>query len=176
MLLDEIEKAHPDVLNTFLQVFDDGRVTDSKVRVTLSLVLSSIFERHSFVQDGVIHCKDAIFIMTSNIAGEEIKRSAPWLRQSAERSEKEGRYESYVHTMQDFTRTLRPQLKDHLKRDEFIGRINEIAVFLPLSPEEIQLVVQRELEMWCKRAQEKHKVNLTWTNEGMYRLSPAQDF
>ncbi|KAL5512879.1 hypothetical protein ACEPAH_3277 [Sanghuangporus vaninii] len=155
VLLDEIEKAHPDVLNTFLQVFDDGRITDS--------------------EDGVIYCKDAIFIMTSNIAGEEIKNAAPVLRQSAIKSEEEGRPESYIQLIQSFTRSIRPQLKQHLKRDEFIGRINQIVVFLPLSQEEIETAVQRELAMWCKRAEEKHKIKLTWTDEVVCKLASFYD-
>ncbi|KAL5492075.1 hypothetical protein ACEPAI_3522 [Sanghuangporus weigelae] len=135
VLLDEIEKAHPDVLTTFLQLFDDGSITDSK--------------------DGTIYCKDAIFIMTSNIAGEEIKRAAPRLRQSVMQYEEEGRLESY--------------------RDEFIGRINQIVVFLPLNKDEIEVAVQRELAMWCKRAEEKHKIKLTWTDEVVRKLAASYD-
>ncbi|KAL5492069.1 hypothetical protein ACEPAI_3516 [Sanghuangporus weigelae] len=155
VLLDEIEKAHPDVLNTFLQVFDDGRVTDSK--------------------DGTISCKDAIFIMTSNIAGEEIKNAASMLRQGVTQSEKEERPESYLHLIQSFIRSIRPQLKYHLRRDEFVGRINQIVVFLPLSQEEVEVTVQRELEMWSKRAKEKHKISLTWTDEVVHKLAESYD-
>ena len=113
-----------------------------------------------------MYCKDAIFIMTSNIAGDEIKDAAPMLRHSVEQSEKEGRPEMYIQLIQSFTRSIRPQLKQHLKRDEFIGRINQIVVFLPLSQEEIETTVQRELEMWSKRAEEKHRIKLAWTDEG----------
>ena len=118
------------------------------------------------LQDGVVCCKDAIFIMTSNIAADIIKEEAPRLRQLIAQSEEEGRPESYVHLTRDFTRSLRPQLIKHLKRDEFIGRINQIVVFLPLSEEEIELVVKRELGMWCKQAEEQHKITLSWTDEG----------
>ena len=54
-----------------------------------------------------------------------------------------------------------------------IGRINQILVFLPLNEEEIRLVVERELVMWRKRAEEKHKIKMTWTSEGIFitRLS-----
>ncbi|KAL5537235.1 hypothetical protein ACEPAF_1058 [Sanghuangporus sanghuang] len=155
VLLDEIEKAHPDVLNTFLQVFDDGRITDSK--------------------DGTISCKDAIFIMTSNIAGEEIKNAASMLRQGVTQSEKEERPESYVRLIQSFTRSIRPQLKYHLRRDEFVGRINQIVVFLPLSQEEVEVAVQRELEMWSKRAKEKHEISLTWTDAVVHKLAEPYD-
>ena len=111
--------------------------------------------------------------MTSNIAGEEIKYEATTLRRSIAQAENEGRYEPYVHLIEGFTRRLRPQMKQHLKRDEFIGRINQILVFLPLNEEEIRLVVERELVMWRKRAEEKHKIKMTWTSEGIFitRLS-----
>ncbi|OCB83997.1 hypothetical protein A7U60_g8668 [Sanghuangporus baumii] len=154
VLLDEIEKAHPDVLNRFLQIFDDGRITDS--------------------EDGVIYCKDAIFIMTSNVAGEESKNAAPVLRQSVIKSE-EGRPESYIQLIQSFTRSIRPQLKQHLKRDEFIGRVNQMVVFLPLSQEEIETAVQCELAMWCKRAEEKHKIKLIWNDEVVRTLASFYD-
>ncbi|KAL5492073.1 hypothetical protein ACEPAI_3520 [Sanghuangporus weigelae] len=155
VLLDEIEKAHLDVLVTFLQVFDDGRITDSK--------------------DGTIFCKDAIFIMTPNIAAETIKKAAPTLRQEIARSEKEGRLGSYIHIIQNFTRSNRPELIHHLERDEFVGRINQIVVFLPLSQEEIKLAIHRELETWRKRSEEKHKINLTWTGEVVEKLAESYD-
>jgi ATP-dependent Clp protease ATP-binding subunit ClpB len=52
ILLDEVEKAHPDVFNILLQIFDDGRITDSKGRV--------------------VNCKHALFIMTSNLGSAEL--------------------------------------------------------------------------------------------------------
>lgn len=52
VLLDEIEKAHPDVSNIFLQVFDDGRITDNKGRI--------------------VNCKNSLFIMTSNVGSENL--------------------------------------------------------------------------------------------------------
>ena len=104
--------------------------------------------------------------MTSNIAAEEIKQKAPSLRQLVIETEEQGRPEEYLHVIQDFTRSIHSQLKDALKRDEFIGRINQIAVFLPLNEEEIEEVVKRELGMWKKRASEKHEITLDWTDEG----------
>ncbi|EJD07231.1 uncharacterized protein FOMMEDRAFT_149742 [Fomitiporia mediterranea MF3/22] len=155
VLLDEIEKAHPDVLNMFLQVFDDGRITDSK--------------------DGVVCCKDAIFIMTSNIASDEIKESSSELRELVALTETEDRPESYLHVIREFTRSIRPILKQSLKRDEFIGRINEIAVFLPLSEEEIEIVVERELGVWARRAEEEHGIKLSWSNEVVKKLASAYE-
>lgn len=118
------------------------------------------------IQHGVIFCKEATFIMTSNVGSEEIKEKAPELRQLVAVAEEQGRPELYLHVIQEFTRSIRPQLKWALKRDEFIGRINQIAVFLPLDYEDIESVVTGELALWAKRASEKHKINLSWTDEG----------
>ncbi|XP_063549424.1 mitochondrial disaggregase isoform X4 [Gorilla gorilla gorilla] len=63
VLFDEVDKAHPDVLTIMLQLFDEGRLTDGKGKT--------------------IDCKDAIFIMTSNVASDEIAQHALQLRQEA---------------------------------------------------------------------------------------------
>ncbi|KAH8105062.1 P-loop containing nucleoside triphosphate hydrolase protein [Phellopilus nigrolimitatus] len=155
VLLDEIEKAHPDVLTVFLQVFDDGRITDSK--------------------HGVIYCKDAVFIMTSNLASDEIKEKAPFLRALVAETEAQGRPEEYMRVVGQFNRAIYPILKRELKRDEFLGRINQIVVFLPLSQEEIGTVIKRELDVWRRRAQEKHAIKLSWANEVVRKLATAYD-
>ena len=62
-MLDEVEKAHPDVLTVMLQLFDEGRITDGK--------------------GTTVECKDAIFIMTSNLAQHEIADEAELLRLEA---------------------------------------------------------------------------------------------
>ena len=63
VLLDEVEKAHPDVLSIMLQVFDEGRLTSGK--------------------GDTIHCKDAVFVMTSNLAQREIADEAERIRATA---------------------------------------------------------------------------------------------
>lgn len=64
VLFDEVDKAHPDVLTVLLQLFDEGRLTDG--------------------QGKTIECKNAIFIMTSNLASTEIADHGIYLRQEAE--------------------------------------------------------------------------------------------
>ncbi len=59
-------------------------------------------------------------------------------------------------------KVIRPILKRHFKRDEFLGRINEMVYFLPFSRSELNQLVVKELEFWAKRAEEKHKMELTW--------------
>ncbi|KLO08748.1 hypothetical protein SCHPADRAFT_880206 [Schizopora paradoxa] len=153
VLLDEIEKAHPDVLTVFLQVFDDGRITDTK--------------------RGVIYCQNAVFIMTSNLASDEIKMASPMLRKLVERTE--DRPEEYTRVVGDFNRSIHPILKQSLRRDEFLGRINQIVVFLPLNEEEISVVINKELTTWAKRAHEKHEIKLTWSSEVVKKLTKSYD-
>lgn len=64
VLFDEVDKAHPDVLTVLLQLFDEGRLTDG--------------------QGKTIECKNAIFIMTSNLASDEIAQHGLELRQEVE--------------------------------------------------------------------------------------------
>jgi ATP-dependent Clp protease ATP-binding subunit ClpB len=64
VLFDEVEKAHPDVLTVMLQLFDEGRLTDG--------------------QGNTIECKDALFVMTSNLASDEIATHGLKLRREAQ--------------------------------------------------------------------------------------------
>ena len=106
VLLDEVEKAHPDVLNLMLQLFDEGRITDG--------------------QGKTIECKDAIFVMTSNLASDEIGAHGVDLRQEAARI---GTADETVAVSKAFKeQAIRPILKGHFKRDEFLGRIDEMYV------------------------------------------------
>lgn len=57
---------------------------------------------------------------------------------------------------------VRPILKRHFGRDEFLGRINEIVYFLPFSRQELLALVQRELRAWAERARARHDVELRW--------------
>ncbi|KAL1420711.1 hypothetical protein MTO96_004449 [Rhipicephalus appendiculatus] len=149
VLLDEVDKAHPDVLTVLLQLFDEGRLTDGKGKTVV--------------------CKDAIFVMTSNLASEEIAQHATDLRRDAEllalqrQSLQPSSVVEEVSIRGDFKeRVVRPILKRHFRRDEFLGRINEIVYFLPFSRKELTVLVTRELEGWTRRAKDKHGIELTW--------------
>lgn len=151
VLFDEVEKAHPDVLTILLQLFDEGRLTDGKGKT--------------------IECKDAIFIMTSNLASDEIAEYGMQLRAEAEQINKQ-RFEGEPDDL-EITETItisrrfkekivRPILKHHFQRDEFLGRINEIVYFVPFSRQELLKLVKAELERWAKQAKEKHSIELKW--------------
>ncbi|XP_041055123.1 caseinolytic peptidase B protein homolog [Carcharodon carcharias] len=156
VLFDEVDKAHPDVLTIMLQLFDEGRLTDGKGKT--------------------IECKDAIFIMTSNVASEEIAEHALQLRQEAQELGKKRLAENLddVFLSEKVTisrhfkeHVIRPILKAHFRRDEFLGRINEIVYFLPFCHSELIQLVNKELVFWAKKAKQRHDINLQWDQEVM---------
>ncbi|XP_068920779.1 mitochondrial disaggregase isoform X3 [Petaurus breviceps papuanus] len=154
VLFDEVDKAHPDVLTIMLQLFDEGRLTDGKGKT--------------------IDCKDAIFIMTSNVASEEIAQHALQLRQEALELSRNRIAENLgdvqlsdkITISKNFKENvIRPILKAHFRRDEFLGRINEIVYFLPFCHSELIQLVNKELTFWAKRAKQRHDITLLWDRE-----------
>lgn len=131
VLLDEIEKAHPEVFNILLQVFDDGRLTDSKGRK--------------------VNCKNALFIMTSNIGSDLIMEK---LVENGEKFDKEA-----------ILQLVEPVLNISF-RPEFLNRLDEILPFLPLYPEQMSQIVEIQLEQVAKRLVDKG-ISLDWTQEAV---------
>ncbi|TGZ48126.1 mitochondrial disaggregase [Temnothorax longispinosus] len=164
VLFDEVDKAHPDVLTVLLQLFDEGRLTDGKGKT--------------------IECKNAIFIMTSNLGSEEIAEHAMQLRAEAERllnhrlvnTVDEDQEPERIEISRNFKdQVVRPILKEHFRRDEFLGRINEIVYFLPFSRAELIELVARELKAWATRAKERHMIELKWDREVLSVLTDGYD-
>ncbi|MBI1224872.1 MAG: AAA domain-containing protein [Bacteroidetes bacterium] len=112
ILLDEIEKAHPDTFNILLQVLDEGRLTDNKGRTA--------------------DFKNAIVIMTSNMAADKILENFEDLDALGEKH----RAEIIATTKQEVLATLKENL-----RPEFLNRIDEVIVFTPLNKAEIRQVL-----------------------------------
>ena len=114
ILLDEIEKAHPDVFNILLQVLDDGRLTDSQGRV--------------------VDFKNTVIIMTSNLGSQAIMNSKTLGFASVDDDAKaESDYEA-----------MKSRAMDNLKkafRPEFLNRIDDIVVFHPLTDSELKQIV-----------------------------------
>ena len=125
ILFDEIEKAHPDVMNMLLQILDDGRLTDSNGRT--------------------VNFKDTVIIMTSNIGARLItdKKSLGFL---AGEDNKEESSKEYENTKKDVLAELRKEF-----RPEFINRIDEIIVFHKLQNEEIKQIINIMLKQVEKR-------------------------
>ncbi|CAH0561049.1 unnamed protein product [Brassicogethes aeneus] len=162
VLFDEVDKAHPDVLTVLLQLFDEGRLTDG--------------------QGKTIECKDAIFIMTSNLASDEIAQHGLDLRREVEKlhenrlsSEKSRIIDNIKISRKWKDDVVKPILKGHFKRDEFLGRINEIVYFLPFSRHELLQLVGRELDTWAKRAKDKHKIDIQWDRSIESALADGYD-
>uniref|UniRef100_A0A674GWY1 ClpB family mitochondrial disaggregase n=1 Tax=Taeniopygia guttata TaxID=59729 RepID=A0A674GWY1_TAEGU len=146
----------------------------------IRLDMSEFQERHEGrLTDGkgkTIDCKDAIFIMTSNVASEEIAQHALQLRQEAMEMSKKRIAENLedVQITDKITiskqfkeKVIRPILKAHFRRDEFLGRINEIVYFLPFCHSELIQLVNKELNFWAKKAKARHNITLQWDREVM---------
>jgi len=129
ILLDEIEKAHPDVFNILLQIFDDGHLTDAKGR------------RVDF--------RNSIIIMTSNI-GAELIRKGTSIGFASRSDEAKTQQESY-DKMKD---KLLGEVKKAF-RPEFLNRIDDIIVFHPLNKEHIRKIVDLMLVSVTQQLAEK---------------------
>ncbi len=113
LLLDEIEKAHPDVFNILLQILEDGRLTDAQGRT--------------------VDFRHAIVIMTSNIGAAEIARNTPL--GFAVSDDETG------ITYDDMKNRIMGELKK-VFRPEFLNRIDDVIVFHKLQKEEIKQIVE----------------------------------
>ncbi len=133
ILFDEIEKAHPQVFNMLLQIFDDGRLTDAKGRT--------------------VNFKNTVVIMTSNVGSDIIYK----MRGMGFKEEREEEFLGEPE-MRERVMTL---LREHFK-PEFLNRIDEIIIFHPLSREIIKRIVDLQLEKVSRRLSEKNiRLNFT---------------
>ena len=130
ILFDEIEKAHPDVMNMLLQILDDGRLTDSN-------------GRH-------VNFKNTVIIMTSNV-GARLITDKKTLGFTSKRDENKEDTKEYEETKKDVMQELKRQF-----RPEFINRIDEIIVFHKLTKEEMKQIVDIMLKQVIKRMEEQN--------------------
>lgn len=132
VLLDEIEKAHPDVFNILLQVLDDGRLTDNKGRL--------------------VNFKNTIIIMTSNLGSSIIHEKFDNIKPAEyERAGEKAKME----VLELLRQTIRP---------EFLNRIDETIMFLPLTKENVKEIVSIQMNALKKQLKEK-EINLVITDE-----------
>ncbi len=135
ILFDEIEKAHPDVMNMLLQILEDGRLTDSQGRT--------------------VNFKDTVIIMTSNIGARFItdKKTLGFSKQTNSQEDVQKEYEE---TKKEVMETLKREL-----RPEFINRIDEIIVFHKLTDDEIKQIIDMMLQEVTNRLKvQKIKIEL----------------
>jgi ATP-dependent Clp protease ATP-binding subunit ClpB len=141
VLLDEIEKAHPDTFNVLLQVLDDGRLTDNKGRVA--------------------NFRNTIIIMTSNMAGETILENFEDLEHVDE--------EHHQDIIDATKEEVFEQLKDNL-RPEFLNRIDDKIMFLPLTRDEIKQIAKLQLRKVTKQLH-KQSLGIEFSENAMDLIS-----
>ena len=127
ILLDEIEKAHPDVLNILLQILDEGKTSDAQGRT--------------------VSFENTVIIMTSNAGSERKETSLGFAKDTSTQSK-----EKVLKALSDF---LRP---------EFIGRVDEIVVFNPLSEENYVKIAKILLNEMVDPLKDKG-IKLSYTDE-----------
>ncbi len=144
ILLDEIEKAHPEVFNVLLQLLDDGRLTDGQGRT--------------------VDFRNTVVIMTSNIGSQHIQEIL---------EEREKRPEAYWTPSDDeeIKRRIMDDLKSFF-RPEFLNRVDEIIIFNPLSREMLKEVVKIQVERMKTYLREK-RIDLTLTDRAVEHLAEA---
>ena len=125
VLFDEIEKAHPDIFNSLLQVLEDGRLTDAQGRV--------------------VDFKNTVIIMTTNLGTRDISKGAGL--GFANSSDSQTSYERMRNKVTD-------ELKSHF-RPEFLNRIDEIVVFHQLTEKEIVQIVDLMIALLDERLKAK---------------------
>ena len=140
ILLDEIEKAHPDVFNVLLQVLDDGRLTDNKGRT--------------------VNFKNTIIIMTSNLGSHLIHERFEGVKESefesaAERAKKD--------VMELLKQTIRP---------EFLNRIDETIMFLPLTKANVREIVEIQLRGLIRKLKDQN-INLVVKDDAVDWITQA---
>ena len=124
VLMDEVEKAHPDVFNVLLQVLDDGRLTDGQGRT--------------------VDFRNTVIVMTSNLGSEVIQAMAN--EDSYAENSSEDNYDEMKKAVMEIVGT-------HF-RPEFINRIDDSVVFRPLGKEEIRQIAALQLEHLNERLRE----------------------
>ena len=127
ILMDEVEKAHPDVFNLLLQVLEDGRLTDSQGRT--------------------IDFKNTVIIMTSNIGSSMLKPETPRMGFALGGDSKE-------EQAKDIRKKVLGEAKKSFK-PEFLNRIDEIVVFNPLGKEEISSIIDIQMKSLTDRLAER---------------------
>ena len=140
ILLDEVEKAHPDVWNLFLQVFDDGRLTDKQGRT--------------------VDFSNTVIIMTSNLGADILLEDVD--RQRRTRSN-EGLCEEYPAARktavtpgisEEAEKRVMQVIRSHF-RPEFLNRLDEIVMFNPLGYQQMKMVMKLQIDELNERLKEQ---------------------
>jgi ATP-dependent Clp protease ATP-binding subunit ClpB len=140
VLLDEIEKAHPDIFNILLQVLDEGRLTDNKGRVA--------------------NFKNTIIIMTSNLGSDLIMQKFGELDKGLKTAEQLG----------EEAKDLVFNLLKSVVRPEFLNRIDEIVLFEPLNKKQMRKIVKIQFEQLKKQLETQNGILIEATPDVLDKL------
>ena len=121
VLFDEVEKAHPDIFNSLLQILEEGRLTDSQGRK--------------------VDFKNTVIIMTTNLGTRDINKGVLTGFQSSE---------NITHDYSRMKAKVNEELKQHF-RPEFLNRVDEVVVFPPLDKEQIKQIMDLMIANLAKR-------------------------
>jgi ATP-dependent Clp protease ATP-binding subunit ClpB len=139
LLLDEVEKAHPDVFNILLQVLEDGRLTDGQGRT--------------------VDFRNTVVVMTSNLGSDRIQELAVDKSYDSLSFDKDGEGDvDNEYRYQAMKDAVMEVIGSHF-RPEFINRIDEIVVFHPLGREQIHGIASLQLELLARRLADQ---DLSW--------------
>ena len=135
VLFDEVEKAHPDVFNLFLQILDEGRLTDGHGKT--------------------VDFRNTVILMTSNIGGKLIQDAGLKATELAAQTSDAGADAIWEQEYEKVQETVRHELRNHF-RPEFLNRIDDIVMFRNLSRDQIKAIVDVQLVGLRERLAEKH--------------------
>ncbi|HBF21127.1 MAG TPA: type VI secretion system ATPase TssH, partial [Cryomorphaceae bacterium] len=138
LLLDEIEKAHPDTFNILLQVLDEGRLTDNKGRT--------------------VNFRNTIIIMTSNLGSTLMQERF------------EGLTETNKHQLFEETRDEIIQMLRKTIRPEFLNRIDELVMFLPLDKKDVKQIVGLQVKQ-LKKTLKRQNIDIDVTDSALSYLA-----
>ncbi|MEQ1544983.1 ATP-dependent chaperone ClpB [Methyloglobulus sp.] len=150
ILMDEIEKAHPDVFNILLQVLDDGRLTDGQGRT--------------------VDFRNTVIVMTSNLGSDVIQELAGEAQERA--SAKGGMTPEAAETNYQAMKTAVMEIVGTRFRPEFINRIDEAVVFHPLGRAQIRTISKIQIEHLHKRLQDR-EIGFDISDEALDLLGEA---
>lgn len=145
ILLDEIEKAHPDIFNMLLQILEDGVLTDAKGRT--------------------VDFTNTVVIMTGNIGAEQLQRESKLGFKAASKSE--------IEDLDDMHESNKERVMDELKsvmRPELINRIDKVIIFRALTSKEAMKVLNLQIDELNQRLQSEHQITLEFSKRAKNTL------
>jgi ATP-dependent Clp protease ATP-binding subunit ClpC len=144
VLFDELEKAHPDVLNIFLQIFEDGHLTDATGKR--------------------INFKNTIIIMTSNVGSEHLRAATVGFGTA------DGKDQGLAEKFADARSSILQELERQF-RPEFLNRVDKVILFRPLDLKSLQRIVALHIEDLNRRLESEHRIKVAMTEKASKLLA-----